>query len=158
MFIRNATAGDIPGILTLLHEVLELHAEIRPDIFISGTTKYTKEELEEILKDKSKPVYVAVDEKENVIGYAFCQLKEPAFTNTMHPNKEIFIDDFCIDENTRGNHVGQQLFEYVKKEAEKYGCFAVTLNVWAGNEGAEKFYEKMGMKTRERMLEYILQP
>ncbi|MCR4815343.1 MAG: GNAT family N-acetyltransferase [Lachnospiraceae bacterium] len=158
MFIRNATAGDIPGILTLLHEVLELHAEIRPDIFISGTTKYTKEELEEILKDKSKPIYVAVDEKENVIGYAFCQLKEPAFTNTMHPNKEIFIDDFCIDENTRGNHVGQQLFEYVKKEAEKYGCFAVTLNVWAGNEGAEKFYEKMGMKTRERMLEYILQP
>ena len=158
MFIRNATAGDIPGILTLLHEVLELHAEIRPDIFISGTTKYTKEELEEMLKDKSKPVYVAVDEKENVIGYAFCQLKEPAFTNTMHPNKEIFIDDFCIDENTRGNHVGQQLFEYVKKEAEKYGCFAVTLNVWAGNEGAEKFYEKMGMKTRERMLEYILQP
>lgn len=158
MFIRNATAGDIPGILTLLHEVLELHAEIRPDIFISGTTKYTKEELEEILKDKSKPVYVAVDEKENVIGYAFCQLKEPSFTNTMHPNKEIFIDDFCIDENTRGNHVGQQLFEYVKKEAEKYGCFAVTLNVWAGNEGAEKFYEKMGMKTRERMLEYILQP
>jgi len=111
-----------------------------------------------MLKDKSKPVYVAVDEKENVIGYTFCQLKEPAFTNTMHPNKEIFIDDFCIDENTRGNHVGQQLFEYVKKEAEKYGCFAVTLNVWAGNEGAEKFYEKMGMKTRERMLEYILQP
>jgi len=158
MFIRNATAGDIPGILTLLHEVLELHAKIRPDIFISGTTKYTKEELEEMLKDKSKPVYVAVDEKENVIGYTFCQLKEPAFTNTMHPNKEIFIDDFCIDENTRGNHVGQQLFEYVKKEAEKYGCFAVTLNVWAGNEGAEKFYEKMGMKTRERMLEYILQP
>jgi len=158
MFIRNATAGDIPGILTLLHEVLELHAKIRPDIFISGTTKYTKEELEEMLKDKSKPVYVAVDEKENVIGYTFCQLKEPAFTNTMHPNKEIFIDDFCIDEKTRGNHVGQQLFEYVKKEAEKYGCFAVTLNVWAGNEGAEKFYEKMGMKTRERMLEYILQP
>ena len=30
------------------------------------------------------------------------------------------------------------------------------LNVWDGNTSAEKFYEKMGMKTKERRLEYIL--
>ena len=32
----------------------------------------------------------------------------------------------------------------------------VTLNVWAGNTSAEHFYEKMGMKTKERQMEYIL--
>jgi hypothetical protein len=29
-------------------------------------------------------------------------------------------------------------------------------NEWAGNTSAEHFYEKMGMKTKERQMEYIL--
>ena len=39
---------------------------------------------------------------------------------------------------------------------KRMGCYEVTLNVWAGNTSAEKFYEKMGMKTKERQMEYIL--
>lgn len=48
------------------------------------------------------------------------------------------------------------MFEYVKEEAIRLGCYEVTLNVWSGNTSAEKFYEKMGMKTKERQMEYIL--
>lgn len=50
----------------------------------------------------------------------------------------------------------EQLFEYVKNEAKQLGCYEVTLNVWSGNTSAEKFYEKMGLKTKERQMEYIL--
>ena len=53
--------------------------------------------------------------------------------------------------------IGERLFEYVKNEAKRMGCYEVTLNVWAGNTSAEKFYEKMGMKTKERQMEYILE-
>ena len=45
MTIRRARETDIPKVLKLLSQVLELHAAIRPDIFIPGTTKYTREEL-----------------------------------------------------------------------------------------------------------------
>ena len=55
-----------------------------------------------------------------------------------------------------GRHIGEKLFEHVKNEAKRLGCYEVTLNVWAGNTSAEKFYEKMGLKTKERQLEYIL--
>ena len=48
------------------------------------------------------------------------------------------------------------MYEYVKKEAKQKGCYEVTLNVWTGNISAEKFYEKMGMKTKEKQMEYIL--
>ena len=41
MKIRKAEAKDIPRLLALLEQVLQIHAEIRPDIFIPGTTKYT---------------------------------------------------------------------------------------------------------------------
>lgn len=48
------------------------------------------------------------------------------------------------------------MFVHVKEEAKRLGCYEVTLNVWAGNTSAEKFYEKMGLKTKEQQMEYIL--
>ena len=154
--IRRAKKSDIPRLIVLLQDVLEIHAAIRPDVFISGTTKYTQEELEEIIADDQRPIYVAVDETDSVLGYAFCILKEQPFSNNMVPFKSLFIDDLCVDSACRGQHIGEELFEHVKSEAKKLGCYEVTLNVWAGNDGAEHFYEKMGMKTKERQMEYIL--
>ena len=52
-----------------------IHADIRPDIFIPGTTKYTEDELKEMLKDDTKPVYVAADENDVCLGYAFFKMK-----------------------------------------------------------------------------------
>lgn len=156
MKIRDAQPKDSEKIINLLQQVLELHAKIRPDIFIPGTTKYTPEELKGLLNDQEKPIYVAVDDEDRVIGYAFCQIKEQPFSTNMIPFKSMFIDDLCVDSTCRGQHIGEQLFEYVKEQARKIGCYEVTLNVWAGNTGAERFYEKMGMKTKERMMEFIL--
>lgn len=154
--IRKAEEKDITRIMELLQQVHGIHAEIRPDIFIPGTTKYTVDELREILENEETPIFVAVNEADLCIGYAFCQLKEQPFSNNMVPFKSLFIDDLCVDEQTRGQHVGESLFEFVKEQAKKLGCYEVTLNVWSGNTSAEKFYEKMGMTTKERQMEYIL--
>ena len=156
MRIRKAEEKDIPRIMELLGQVLELHAEIRPDIFIQGTTKYTVTELAELLKQEDKPVYLAVNDEDVCRGYAFCQLKEQDFSTNMVQFKSLFIDDLCVDKDARGQHIGEYLFECVKQEAKTLGCYEVTLNVWAGNTSAEHFYEKMGMKTQERRMEYIL--
>lgn len=156
MTIRRAQAKDIKTILSLLQQVLELHAAIRPDIFVSGTTKYTEEELGTMIRDDEKPVFVAVDEADAVLGYAFCQIRQQPFSNNMVPFRSFFIDDLCVDETVRGKRIGEQLFEYVKQEAKRIGCYEVTLNVWQGNDAAERFYERMGMKTKERQLELIL--
>ena len=134
--------------------VLQIHADIRPDIFIPGTTKYTIEELREILKNKEKPIFVAVDEADVCVGYAFCQLQEQPVSNNMVPFKSFYIDDLCVDQEARGQHIGESLFEHVKKEAKQRGCYEVTLNVWTGNTSAEKFYERMGMRTKKRQMEY----
>ena len=155
MTIRKAEEKDIPRITELLEQVLQIHADIRPDIFIPGTTKYTVDELTELLKNEEKPIYVAVNEADICVGYAFCQLQEQPFSNNMVPFKSLFIDDLCVDQQARGQHIGESLFEYVKSEAKFMGCYEVTLNVWPGNTSAERFYEKMGMKTKERQMEYF---
>ena len=87
---QKAEEKDIPRILELLGQVLQIHADIRPDIFIPGTTKYTTDELTELLKNEEKPVYVAVDEADVCVGYAFCQLQEQPFSNNMVPFKTFF--------------------------------------------------------------------
>lgn len=156
MKIRKAEEKDIPRLLTLLGQVLQIHAEIRPDIFIPGTTKYTPGELAALLQQADKPVYVAADVDDVCIGYAFCQIKEQPFSTNMVPFTSLFIDDLCVDKQARGQHIGESLFAYVKQQAKALGCYEVTLNVWAGNTPAEHFYEKMGMKTKERQMEFIL--
>jgi ribosomal protein S18 acetylase RimI-like enzyme len=157
MIIRRAKEADIKRIMELLGQVLEIHASIRPDIFVSGTTKYSEDDLREMIQDDEKPIFVAADDRDCCMGYAFCQLKNPAFTSTMVPHKSLYIDDLCVDEKYRGEHVGEKLFEYVKGVAKKLGCYEVTLCVWNGNDTAEHFYEKMGMTTKERVMEIILE-
>ena len=73
--IRRAKEKDITTINKLLSEVLEIHHKIRPDIFISGTTKYTNEELKDIISNDATPIFVYVDDSDNVLGYAFCVIK-----------------------------------------------------------------------------------
>lgn len=154
--IRKAQITDIPRMITLLNQVLEIHAKIRSDIFVSGKTKYTVEQLEDILKDETRPVYIFADDNGECMGYCFCQIKDIPKAEFMAPIKILFIDDLCVDESKRGEHIGRKLFDYVKEEAKKLGCYEVTLNVWEGNDSAIAFYNSLGMKVKEYQMELIL--
>lgn len=156
MQIRRAEEKDIDRINELLGQVLEIHAGIRPDIFIPGTTKYINAELADMMKDDNKPIYVAVDDEDYVMGYAFCQIRKQPFSNNMIQFDTMFIDDLCVDAELRGKHVGEALFGFVKEEAKRRNCYDVTLNVWEGNDSARHFYDKMGLKVKESQLEIIL--
>ncbi|MBQ3866507.1 MAG: GNAT family N-acetyltransferase [Clostridia bacterium] len=157
MKIRRAVASDAARVEALLSQVLEIHARIRPDIFISGTTKYTSREICAMFKNDEKPVYVALDPVGTVIGYAICAVKEQPFSNNMVPFRTLFVDDLCVDEGARGRGVGEKLFSHIKAEGKRLGCYEVTLAVWEGNDAARRFYEKMGMKVKESIMEYVLE-
>ena len=62
MMVRRAKDEDLPGVTSLLRQVLEVHAAGRPDLFRAGTRKYTDEELLAIFADDEHPVFVAVEE------------------------------------------------------------------------------------------------
>ena len=154
MTIRRAKNNDIETITNLLGQVLEIHAELRPDVFIHGTTKYTRAELEEKIGNDGAPIFVAEDDGK-VEGYAFCVIEDHAATANTRATKTLYVDDLCVDGSCRGKHVGKTLYDYVIAFAKSIGCYNVTLNVWEGNE-ARRFYEKMGMKARKTMMETVL--
>ncbi len=156
MQIRRAETKDIDTILLLLRQVLELHAQLRPDIFKSGTEKYTREELDKILFSDATPVFVAENDEQRVVGYIFCVLRRQPFGTTMRDFKTLFIDDFCVDSACRGQHVGKALFDFALQYAKSQDCYDVTLNVWEGNDNARAFYEKMGMFPKETQMEILV--
>lgn len=156
MEIRRAVNADIPGLDRLLEQVLTVHHNGRPDLFKANAKKYTDEQLQEILADDSRPVFVAVDDSEAVLGYAFCIFQQHLHDNILTDIKTLYIDDLCVDETIRGQHIGSKLYDYVVGFARESGCYNLTLNVWACNESARRFYEKCGLTPYKYGMETIL--
>ena len=156
MEIRLANPNDIPGIIELLKQVGQVHHKIRPDLFRSGAQKYDEAELQELLKDQSRPIFVST-ENGALLGYCFCILEEVKDNPVLQDAKTLYIDDLCVDEAIRGKHVGSRLYDHVCAYAKSLGCHSVTLNVWCGNDSAMAFYTSRGMKPRKIYMETSLE-
>jgi ribosomal protein S18 acetylase RimI-like enzyme len=154
MMTRRANKTDIPGIIELLHQVNMVHHVLRPDLFKPNTTKYDEQELEDLLCDDSKPIFVFEDGK--ILGHAFCMITEVRDNKLLQDIKTLYIDDICVDEKARGKHVGKALYEHVLAYARSIGCNNITLNVWDGNDPALCFYRNMGMKIQKTTMEILL--
>ena len=154
--VRRANEKDIPKMMDLLSQVLMVHHNGRPDLFKAPATKYTEDELKGILQDDTRPIFACVNEEDTLLGYAFCVLQQHINDNILTDIKTLYIDDLCVDESLRGQHVGRTLYEYVLAYAKSIGCYNVTLNVWSCNPTALAFYEKCGLKPYKIGMETIL--
>ena len=147
---------DIPQINELLRQVCLVHHIGRPDLFKFGARKYTDEQLIEIINDPQRPILVATDDTDTVVGYAFCIFQQHIGNNILTDIKTLYLDDLCVDENLRGQHIGRTLYDAVVDFARENSCYNLTLNVWSCNESAMKFYESCGLVPQKIGLEKIL--
>lgn len=155
MKVIRANRTHIPGMLRLLQQVGQVHHLGRPDLFRSGALKYDAVQLEQLLQDENSPVFVAQQDGQ-VLGYGFCQLKAhsgPVFTEYL----ELYIDDICVEESCRGQHIGTAVYRHICDYAKARKCHNITLNVWSFNEGALRFYEACGMKPQRIFMENLLE-
>ncbi len=108
------------------------------------------------MHDPETPIFVAVNEQDHVLGYAFCIFQRYQNNNFFMDMNTLYIDDLCVDEAIRGHHIGKQLYEAVLAFAKEQGCYNVTLNVWSCNESAMKFYKSCGLQQQKIGMEVIL--
>ena len=155
MQIRKAQEKDLTAVKELLDQVDLVHHNGRPDIFKIGR-KYDDEQILSLFKNDIRPVYVAVDEEDRVLGYAFCIYVQHPADNILTDIKTLYIDDLCVYEHLRGRGIGRALYEYVVKTARENGCYNVTLNVWSCNPSAVRFYESCGLKPQKIGMETVL--
>lgn len=156
MEIRRAVLSDCERINELLYQVQQLHHLGRPDLFKANAKKYTDSQLKEIIGDDMRPIFVCADCNGTVLGYVFCIKQCNGETENLNALKTLYIDDLCVDEQYRGRHIGTLLCEYAVNYAKENGFDNITLNVWANNESALKFYEKFGFAVQKRCMEIVL--
>ena len=156
MNICPARESDIPRLGELLLQVCRVHNQGRPDLFRAGGRKYDDEELRRLLKDPDRPILVAEDENGRVSGYAFCVYQYHRNEGSFNDMTTLYLDDLCVDEASRGRHVGRALYQAVLDLASRAGCYNVTLNVWSCNESAMRFYESCGLRPQKVGMEVIL--
>ena len=154
MNILFANESHIPGMISLLKQVGQVHHDIRPDLFRSGAQKYSEADLAALLKDPARPILIAELDGE-VAGYCFCILQETKDNPVLCDRKVLYIDDLCVDEAIRGRGIATALYERTCEFARSLSCQAVTLNVWSGNDTAQRFYEKMGMRPQKIGMETV---
>ena len=154
--VRRAEIRDIPEILNLLVQVDMVHHEGRPDIFKGPATKYSEQQLAAIISDEKTPVFVCVDEADRVLGHAFTIHQQITGHPVMTDIRTLYIDDICVDEKVRGQHVGTALYHHVEQYARENGFYNLTLNVWACNPEAMKFYRSLGLETQKIGMEKVL--
>ncbi|MBO5316577.1 MAG: GNAT family N-acetyltransferase [Clostridia bacterium] len=154
--IRRAEEKDIPKIGDLLSQVDLVHHNGRPDIFKIGR-KYSDEELVPMLSDDTRPILVATDENDEVMGYCFCIFQQHKDNSVLTDIKTLYIDDLCVDSALRGKHVGKELYLAAVELAKSSGCYNLTLNVWSCNPSAMRFYEAMGLVPQKVGMELVLQ-
>lgn len=154
--VRRAEKRDLERIEELLVQVCNVHAEGRPDLFVENRKKYSGEELELLIRDDSRPVFVGTDEQDRVKGYAFCIVTDTIGSHFLKEHRELYLDDLCVDALCRGEGVGAAIYDYVVAYAREIGCYHLTLNVWACNPGAMAFYEARGMKLLKKTMEVLL--
>lgn len=153
--VRRACPADIPVLLRLLAEVNRLHHEGRPDLFVLAS-KYDCASLSSLLADPAYTVLVAAEPSGEVSGYAICRLENPSRNAVLRPVRTFYLDDLCVDAAARGRGIGHGLIAAVRGAARQAGCYNLTLNVWACNESARRFYERCGFKVQKTTMEELL--
>ncbi len=143
--IRKAVENDSGKLWFLMRElaVFEKYIDsfvITPEIVReSGFRKNTPDFYCIIAEDKDKIVGMLV--------YYFLP-----YTSQNRP--AIYMKELYVDENYRGQKIGEQLMNALRNEAELNNCVQIKWTVAPWNEAGQKFYERLGAKENKDWLNY----
>ena len=141
--------------LRILRQVGAVHAEGRPDKFKDGACKYDEAALISLLADEDQPVF-CVRDGARLMATAYLQIRRVEENSVLRRRLTVYVDDFCVDSASRGQHIGSRLMQHVIEYARSIGADNVLLNVYEFNTSAIRFYESLGMTTESRHMELVL--
>jgi GNAT superfamily N-acetyltransferase len=132
--IRPAAAGDVAAIVRLIHALAEFEQ-------LSHLVEVTPASLAPHLFGPRPVAEAIVAEREGrVVAFALF------FTNfsTFLARPGLYLEDLFVEPAERGRGVGQGMLEHLARLAATRGCGRFEWSVLDWNEGAIRFYQRMG--------------
>ena len=130
--IRKGQKADLTSVLALIKELAEF--EKAPD-----EVSVTLEDLEEDGFGQH-PYYwfIVAEHKREIIGLSFYFIRYSTWKGRF-----LFLEDFVVKEDFRGQGVGAQLFEETIRIAQRLEVKGMVWQVLDWNEDAIRFYKNM---------------
>jgi diamine N-acetyltransferase len=141
--IRRARPDDATAIVAMSRDVQALHVAARPDIFRPGGGA----DLDDVaarLADPDEHRYWVATLGGDVVGYAYARLEEEPESRWKWAARVLSLVELGVADAHRGLGAGRQLWDAVRAAAVDAGADRVIVNVWAFNDAARRFYERVG--------------
>jgi GNAT superfamily N-acetyltransferase len=144
--IRNAEPKDIDELIQLCAE----HAEFEKAEF---SAEGKAERLSEFLFSPEPPVFALVVETETgeILGYATFM---PEFS-TWDAEFYIYMDCLFLRPHARNFGIGEQIIREIARFAKNSNCKKMQWHTPSFNQGAIKFYYRIGATLREKTRFYL---
>jgi ribosomal protein S18 acetylase RimI-like enzyme len=155
--VREAIANDYTVINNLVVEVHNLHVENREDVYVNVDTPLMREHFDDLLSSNDTKLFVVENtSNKDLVAYSIVKIMSPRSIQILAPSRFAYIDDFCVKSSHQKNGIGRFLFQYIVDYSKIEGASSLQLAVWEFNKDAIKFYETLGMSTRNRRMELNL--
>jgi ribosomal protein S18 acetylase RimI-like enzyme len=155
IFIRNAKQSDYESLSPLFRQVHEFHVFVRPDLYKENSTPVEQEFFESQLNDEKQHIFVATISND-IVGVAVTKEEEVTENTFVKARKVLYINSLCVAETHRNQGIGKKLTHYVFDFGRSLKVDSVELGVSEENTSAIEFYKSIGMTTKSRKMEIIL--
>jgi GNAT superfamily N-acetyltransferase len=144
--LRKATAADCDRIASWIGD-LAAH-EGRP-----GDATVTGADLERwcLGADRAAEAFIVERDGERV-GYAIVC----THFATYQGKPLLYLEDLFVDPSARGAGVGEAAMAALARVAIDRGCAALDWSAVTGNDGAIRFYERLGARTKDGIVQFRL--
>lgn len=152
MVIEKATQKDFLGIHKIFQEVHDHHLNGTINTF-KDIDPFTKEEFNEILKDRN--TFLLVAKEKEIIGFILATIVEKEGRHTKF-KRSLHINTIGTKKEDQNAGIGTSLINEIKKIAKENKCDNISLSVWSFNENALKFYKHKGFRNQKINMEMPL--
>ena len=150
--VRKATGEDYRGLCVVLREIESLHQRNLPDVFLKHPKPIWPEKFVlNTLSDDDAELFIAQSEG-RIVGFLRVVIRQTPEFPFLVPRRYAFIDTIVVTEGARRRGVGKALTRRAQRWAVDKNLKQIRLNVWEFNEGAIKFYERLGYASKTRQL------
>ena len=142
MNIRKATVADVPEIFGLISELAIFEKA-------GDAMQMTEAVLRHDGFERAVPGYVALiaEDESRVVGMALC-----CFHYSTWRGQRLYLEDLIVTDSQRGKGTGAALLEAVRELAIEHQCTGVNWQVLDWNEGAIRFYERLGVRMDDQWI------
>jgi aminoglycoside 6'-N-acetyltransferase I len=126
---------------------------MRQGLWPDAPLEYLNYDLDEILSDPRRAVFVATRADGSLVAFIEASLRE--FAEGCETSPVGYIEAWFVDENIRGQKLGRELILTAENWARERGCTEMGSDTWLENEVSIQAHRKTGYDEVERLVHFL---